>query len=138
MRGEGVDIAYSPVDGFRFRVPKGFPWGSKYAFGLAQPAGNTARIYPGTLWIHGIGYYTTAQTDVSLTSSPDAYVYLSHTKDHSTNSIPSPAIATLPSATAGNAYQFLLYKFTVVSGTSYRLTKVYHGGHDIHLAAVLR
>lgn len=124
--------------GFAIDAIDGFPWGDLYSFGISRLASNQFRIYPGTLWIHGVGSYTTAQTDVTLSSSPDAYIYLSHAKDHTSTTIPSPAIATSPVAVAPSDYQFLLYKFSVVSGSQYRMSWAPYGGHDIHIGGILR
>jgi hypothetical protein len=116
-----------------FGVGLGFPWGNKYAFGLAQPAGNTARIYPGTVRHYGRNFITIAQTDKTLTGSA-SFVCVKYPLVGGSatlvvlNSEPDPLDST--------DWYFPLYIFDQVAATSYRLRRpggVRMGGHDIIL-----
>ena len=87
------------------------------AFGYALSSASVT-IYPGSIRIHGIGQWTTSETDVSL-SGATIWIYLRHRKsDHQTDIL---SIATEPESTSSE-YRIPLYRFTSADyGTTYTL-----------------
>lgn len=57
----------------------------KYNF-TCSLTGDTVTVKAGNIKLHGIGSYRVAQTDITLTGSPD-WVYLYHNRDHSASGI---------------------------------------------------
>ena len=101
----------SNVEVFQTLGGAGFPW-SLLAFGYSL-SDATCTIYPGTIRLHGIGTYSVAQTNVTLTGAVE-WVYVEQVKaTPATTSIKHSA--TEPESNV--AYRRLpLYKFEAEAG----------------------
>jgi len=99
-----------------------FPW-DKLAFGYAGITTGVT-IYTGTIRLHGIGNYTVAEDDVSLTGATE-WVYVEQSKS-SPNTTSIKHSATEP-ATNTSFRRLPLYKFTN-DGSGYILAQICHMG----------
>jgi len=114
-----------------FDAPAGFPYGDGYSFGLSV-LGSTATIYPG--YVVGTtrrAVYESTETDVSLSSSGDSYIYAYVNKVGAPSlTIHNANVAAMP--VSNDAYYiFPLYKMNSPDGATYNLVEPILGGQSI-------
>ncbi len=126
---EGKVIALAPRGPAAMRETPGWPFGERYAFGLAI-AGAVATIYPGSVDAGG-SYYTTAETPITIASDGQ---YIGVALDRSTGSATITGPHNTRPVASGDTWASALYSFDFSSG---KITGWHDHIHDIRLDAVI-